>query len=169
MRIGCRPVAGRRRQLNWFEQRAENFARSKVGGWYYVNIAMRVDRVLLPLTGGRISASPGQPVCLLETVGAKSGEIRKTPLLFIPDGDRMVLIGSKAGAPKHPGWVHNMRANPRVKVLAPKRSGEYVAREAEGEERKRLWDEAVDFYAGYATYQERAGKRRIPVVVLERA
>jgi deazaflavin-dependent oxidoreductase (nitroreductase family) len=162
-------VAERRRQLNWLERRLENFARSKVGGWYFVNVAMRVDRVLLPLTSGRISASPGQPICLLETVGAKSGQLRKTPLLFIPDGERLVLIGSKAGAAKHPGWIHNMRANPRVKILAPRRTGEYLAREAEGEERERLWDKAVDFYAGYETYQGRAGKRRIPVVVLERA
>ena len=158
----------RQRRLNWLEQQLENFAKSKVGGWYYVNVAMRIDRVLLPMSGGRISASPGQPVCLLETVGAKSGQARKTPLLFIPDGKRVVLIGSKAGAARHPAWVHNLRANPRVKVLAPKRSGEYVAREAEGEERERLWDKAVDFYAGYATYQQRAGNRRIPVVVLER-
>ncbi len=159
----------RQRQLNWIEQRLENFAKSKPGGWYFVNVAMRVDRVLLPLSGGRVSSSPGQPICLLETVGAKSGEVRKTPLLFMPQGERMVLVGSKAGAPKHPAWIHNMRKNPRVKILAPKRTGEYVAREAEGEERARLWDKAVDFYAGYATYQERAGKRRIPVVVLERA
>ena len=159
----------RRRQLNWFEQRLEDFAKSKPGGWYFVNVAMRVDRVLLPLTGGRISSSPGQPICLLETIGAKSGEVRQTPLLFIPDGERVILIGSKAGAPKHPAWIHNMRANPRVKVLAPRRTGEYVAREAEGEERELLWDKAVDFYAGYQTYQERAGGRRIPVVVLERA
>ena len=157
----------RRRQLNWLEQQLENFARSKVGGWYYVNVAMRVDRVLLPLSGGRVSASPGQPVLLLETVGAKSGEVRKTPLLFIADGERIVLIGSKAGAPKHPAWVHNMRANPRVKVLAPERTGQYVAREAEGEERERLWElmnEVWPYYDEYATRTE----REIPVVVLER-
>jgi deazaflavin-dependent oxidoreductase (nitroreductase family) len=160
-------VPERRRQLNRFERALENFARSKPGGWYFVNVAMRVDRVLLPLTGGRVSSSPGQPICLLETVGAKSGQVRKTPLLFVPDGKRVVLIGSKAGAAKHPGWIHNMRANPRVKLLAPGRSGEYVAREAEGEERERLWNEAVDVYAGYETYRGRAGGRRIPVVVLE--
>jgi deazaflavin-dependent oxidoreductase (nitroreductase family) len=162
-------VPERRRQLNRFERALENFARSKAGGWYFLNVAMRVDRMLLPLTGGRVSSSPGQPICLLETVGAKSGQVRRTPLLFIPDGERVVLIGSKAGAAKHPGWIHNMRANARVKLLAPRRSGDYVAREAEGEERDRLWREAVDFYAGYDTYQGRAGNRRIPVVVLEPA
>ena len=162
-------MTARRRQLNRFERGLESFAKSKVGGWYFVNVAMRVDRVLLPLTGGRISSSPGQPICLLETVGAKTGQVRKTPLLFIPDGERVVLIGSKAGAAKHPGWIHNMRANPRVKILAPRRTGDYLAREAEGQERERLWDAAVDYYAGYETYQGRAGNRRIPVVVLEPA
>jgi deazaflavin-dependent oxidoreductase (nitroreductase family) len=129
---------------------------------------MRVDRVLLSLSAGRVSAAPGQQICLLETVGAKSGQVRKTPLLYLLDGDRLVLIGSKAGSPRHPAWVHNLRVNPRAKVLAPKRTGDYVAHEAEGEERERLWKEAVDYYAGYDTYQERAGNRRIPVVVLER-
>jgi len=160
-------VAERRRRLSWWERSLEDFARSRVGGWYFVNVAMRVDRVLLPLSRGRISTGVGQNVLLLETVGAKSGQARKTPLVYLKDGERLVLIGSKAGAPRHPAWVHNMRANPRVKVLAPGRSGEYVAHEAEGEERERLWARAVDYYAGYATYQERAGERRIPVVVLE--
>src|SRR5918912_266561 len=91
----------RERRLNWMERQLENFAKSKPGGWYFVNVAMRVDRVLLPMSGGRISASPGQTVCLLETVGAKSGEVRKTPLLYIPDGERVVLIGSKARAKRH--------------------------------------------------------------------
>ena len=159
----------RRRQLNPVQRRLEEFARSKVGGWYFVNVAMRVDRVLLPLTRGRISSAPGQQVLLLETVGAKSGERRRTPLVYVTDDDHIVLIASKAGAKRHPSWFHNLRANPRVKVLAPGRSGEYNAREAEGEERGRLWHEAVDYYAGYDTYQDRAGARRIPVVVLERA
>jgi deazaflavin-dependent oxidoreductase (nitroreductase family) len=160
-------VAARRRQLSRWERSLENFARSRIGGWYFVNVAMRVDRVLLPLSRGRLSTGVGQNVLLLETVGAKSGQVRKTPLVYLKDGERVVLIGSKAGAPRHPAWVHNLRANPHVKVLAPGRSGNYVAHEAEGEERARLWADAVDYYAGYATYQERAGERRIPVVVLE--
>ena len=159
----------RRRQLNRVERVLENFARTKVGGWYFVNVAMRVDRVLLPLTRGRISSAPNQQILLLETVGAKSGERRRTPLVYVTDNSHIVLIASKAGAKRHPGWFHNLRANPRVKVLAPGRSGEYNAREAEGEERERLWHEACDYYAGYDTYQDRAGSRRIPVVVLEPA
>jgi F420H(2)-dependent quinone reductase len=151
------------------ERGLENFARSKVGGWYFVNVAMRIDRRLLPMTGGRISSAPGTQVCLLESVGAKSGEVRKTPLVYLTDDDNVVLIGSKAGATKHPAWIHNLRANPRCKVLAPGRTGEYVAREAEGDERERLWAEAVDYYAGYETYQDRTGGRRIAVMLLEPA
>jgi deazaflavin-dependent oxidoreductase (nitroreductase family) len=162
-------MSDRRRRLNPIERRIEDFARSKAGGWYFLNVAMRVDRVLLPLTRGRISSAPGQQVLLLETVGAKSGERRRTPLVYVTDDSHIVLIASKAGAKRHPAWFHNLRANPRVKVLAPGRSGEYNAREAEGEERARLWREAVDYYAGYDTYQDRAGSRRIPVVVLEPA
>jgi deazaflavin-dependent oxidoreductase (nitroreductase family) len=160
----------RRRQLNAVERRAEDFARSKAGSWFYINVAMRVDRVLLPLSHGRFSISVGQQVGMLETVGAKSGEPRSIPLLFIRDGDRVILIASMGGAPRHPAWLHNIRANPRVRFLGPRgTTGDYVAREAEGEERARLWDEAVDYYAGYAEYKIRAGTREIPIVVLERA
>jgi deazaflavin-dependent oxidoreductase (nitroreductase family) len=160
----------RRRQLNPVERRLEDFVRSKPGSWFYINVAMRIDRVLLPLSGGRLSISVGQQVGLLETVGARSGQVRWTPLLFLRDGDNVVLIASMGGAPRHPAWLHNMRANPRVSFLGPGgASGDYVAREATGAERARLWDEAVDYYAGYDTYRVRAGEREIPIVVLERA
>jgi deazaflavin-dependent oxidoreductase (nitroreductase family) len=160
----------RRRKLSGIERLGERFARSKPGSWFYINVAMRVDRVLLPLSRGRVSISVGQQVGILESVGAKSGELRKTPLLFIRDGDHVVLIASMGGAPRHPSWLHNIRANPRVKFLGPGgATGDYIAREAQGDERGRLWDEAVDYYAGYATYKIRAGEREIPIVVLERA
>jgi F420H(2)-dependent quinone reductase len=159
----------RRRQISPVMRRLESFAQSKPGSWFYVNVAMRVDRVLLPVSGGRVSISVGQQVGMLETVGAKSGELRKTPLLFIRDANHVVLIASMGGAPRHPSWLHNIRANPRVKFLGPGgTTGEYVAREAEGDERAHLWAEAVDYYAGYATYKIRAGTREIPIVVLER-
>jgi deazaflavin-dependent oxidoreductase (nitroreductase family) len=160
----------RRRQLSPVMQRLEAFAQSKPGSWFFINIAMRVDRVLLPLSNGRLSISVGQQVGMLETVGAKSGEQRRIPLLFLRDGHHVVLIASMGGAPRHPSWLHNIRANPRVKFLGPGgTTGDYLAREAEGDERARLWDEAVDYYAGYAEYKIRAGKRQIPIVVLERA
>ena len=143
---------------------------SKPGSWFYVHVATPLDRVLLRRSRGRVHMTMGQQVGLLETVGAHSGERRQTPLLYLRDGERVVLIASKGGAPHHPSWLHNLRADPRVRFTAPDGlTGEYVAREAVGDERDRLWDEAVDYYAGYATYDERAGSRVIPVVVLERA
>jgi deazaflavin-dependent oxidoreductase (nitroreductase family) len=148
----------------------EKITASRAGAWYYDNVATPIDRVLLPLSRGRMSSTFGRPVGLLETVGARSGEIRRTPLLFLRDGDRVVLIASKGGSPKHPAWYWNLLRNPRVRFLGPGgTTGEYTARVAEGEERTRLWDEAVDLYDGYSTYAGRTGGRAIPVVVLERA
>ena len=109
----------------------------------------------------------GQQVGLLETIGAKSGERRSTPLLYLRDGNHVVLIASKGGSVKHPAWYWNLKANPQVRFLGPGGlTGDYVAREAEGDERSRLWAEAVDYYDGFASYQGRTDGRRIPVVVL---
>ena len=81
----------------------------------------------------------------------------------------MVLIASKGGNVKHPAWYWNLKANPQASFLGPGGlTGDYVAREAEGDERSRLWAEAVDYYDGFATYQGRTDGRRIPVVVLDR-
>lgn len=97
------------------------------------------------------------------------GQERRTPLTFLPDGDAIVLVASKAGSEKHPAWYHNLRANPEVRFLAKGRERAYRAHDAEGAERDRLWAAVNDLYAGYETYQGRTGGRRIPVVVLEPA
>jgi deazaflavin-dependent oxidoreductase (nitroreductase family) len=149
--------------------RLESVAASKAGSWWFLNVAMRIDQVLLPLTRGRISSAPGEAVLLLETVGAKSSERRRTPLQFVRDGDRVVLIASRGGDERNPAWFHNLRKHPRVNVIGPRISGPYDARVAAGEERERLWREAVRVYSGYGEYERRAGRRQIPVVVLERA
>jgi deazaflavin-dependent oxidoreductase (nitroreductase family) len=146
----------------------ERFASSKAGGWYFINVANKVDKHLVPATDGRVSTAIGQQVLVVETTGAKSGTRRRIPLVYVTDGDAIVLIASKGGAPKNPAWYHNLKAHPDVRVWAKGRSGGYRAREAEGEERDRLWAKAVDYYAGYDTYQGRTGGRRIPVMVLER-
>jgi deazaflavin-dependent oxidoreductase (nitroreductase family) len=160
----------RTRQLKWWERLLERVAASPAGGWFFVEIAHRVDSVLLKLTKGRFSIAVGQPVLLLTVKGAKSGVPRDTPLLYVADGDNLVVVASKAGSPHHPAWYHNVRANPTVDILAPRgRSGRYVGHEAMGEERARLWDEVNDLYAGYDVYHGRAGARLIPVMVFSRA
>lgn len=158
----------RRRQLKWWERWLERFAASPAGGWFFVELANRVDPFLLKRTRGRFSVAVGQPVLLLTVKGAKSGQPRETPLLYAVDGDNIVVVASKAGSPKHPAWYHNVCANPTVDILARGRSGRYVGHEAEGEERARLWEDVNDLYAGYDVYQQRAGERRIPVMVFTR-
>lgn len=128
-----------------------------------------VDRRLLPLTRGRVKVAMGQPILLLHTVGARSGEPRTTPLLYTPhDSGGYVVVASKAGAVHHPAWYHNLRAHPdAVAVEVNGRRTAVRARVAEGAERAELWALVNDNYTGYATYQGRAGDRVIPVVLLE--
>lgn len=156
--------------MSWVERQMEAFVKTRVGGWLAVNVANPIDARLLPLTNGRVGLFFGQPVGLLTTKGAKSGLERRTPLLYLDDGDQVVLVASKAGAARHPAWFHNLRANPGVSFLRRGgHTGDYLAREAEGAEREELWERVNDLYAGYDTYQGRAGSRRIPVVVLDPA
>jgi deazaflavin-dependent oxidoreductase (nitroreductase family) len=113
----------------------------------------------------------GDQLMLLTTVGARSGEERITPVMFHRDGDRYVVIASKGGAPDHPGWYHNLKANPVAKVEVGAETGtekfEVRAREAEGEERDRIYAERVAIAPGFGEY-ERNTSRRIPVMILER-
>jgi deazaflavin-dependent oxidoreductase (nitroreductase family) len=155
------------RSFGPLRKRVERFASSKPGAWYFINVANPIDKRLVPATNGRLSSAPGQQILVVETIGAKSGARRRIPLVYVTDGERIVLIASKGGAPKHPAWYHNLRAHPEVQVWAKRRSGRYRAREAEGEERERLWRLAAGYYRGYDTYQGRTGGRRIPVMVLE--
>jgi deazaflavin-dependent oxidoreductase (nitroreductase family) len=154
--------------MKWWERWQEAFARTKPGGWFAINIANPIDRRLLRWTGGRFGLFLGQPVGLLETLGARSGKPRTAPLLYREEDGRIVLIASKAGAERHPAWYHNLIAHPQVAFTGRDgRHARYRAREAEGAERETLWARANDLYAGYDDYQERAGGRRIPVIVLD--
>jgi len=156
--------------MSWLRDRIASIAASRPGSWFYLNLANPIDRRLLPATGGRISVSLGQPVLCLEVRGAKSGKVRRTPLLYTDVDGELVVIASATGRPKHPAWYHNLVANPRVKVYAPGgRSGQYEARTAGGEERERLWQAARRYYRGFDVYEQRTtGVREIPVVALSR-
>src|SRR4051794_28969660 len=112
---------------------------------------------------------PGLPaMLLLDHVGAKSGTKRTAPLLYIKDGDDLVIVASKGGYPKHPAWFHNLKANPDTTVQVGRERRKVHAREATEEERKRLWPKAIASYKGYREYQERSKGRTIPLVILER-
>lgn len=148
------------------EKALQAVAQTRFGGFLFIHVFPAIDRRLLPLTRGRLSTALGQPIVLLHTRGARTGEPRTAPLLATKLQDEVVLVASKAGAVRHPAWYHNLRADPDVEVTIDGRRRPMRARVAEGEERDRLWEIAVDSYSGYATYQRRAGDRLIPVVVL---
>jgi deazaflavin-dependent oxidoreductase (nitroreductase family) len=161
-------VSTRQRQLSWWDRRAEAFAQTSFGGWFAVTIANPIDRRLLKLSRGRVGIFLGQPVGLLETTGARSGQVRETPLLYVDDGPRVILVASNAGSTRHPAWFHNLRANPRVGFLRRGgHAGTYTARVAANAERDQLWARVNDLYTGYETYQGRTAGRQIPVVVLD--
>ena len=154
---------------NPWQRAMRRAAASKFGGWMALNVANKVDPYLMRASRGLIKLPSGTPTVLLTHTGAKSGLTRTTPLVYFTDADNVVLIASQTGKPKHPAWYHNLMANPVVEIWAGGRGGTYRAREAEGEERERLWRQAATLYPGYDDYQRRAdgAGRRIPVVVCE--
>jgi deazaflavin-dependent oxidoreductase (nitroreductase family) len=108
------------------------------------------------------------PVFLLTTTGRKSGRAIVTPIFYFRTGSGFCVIGSKGGAPEHPLWFLNLQAKPDATVRVNGQIVPVRARVAQGEERDRLWKVAATAYPPYDEYQARAGKRQIPVVVLDR-
>ena len=120
-------------------------------------------------TQGTTLRETGLPVIIVTNVGNKTGGIRKTPLMRVKDGDSYVLVGSRGGAPKHPEWVYNLRANGGVEVRDLTEVYNMQVREVEDEtERERLWALAVEAFPPYAEYQTRT-ERKIPVFLAEPA
>jgi|SRR6185437_9631717 len=109
----------------------------------------------------------GRPLLLLTTTGARTGQRRTTPIMYVPDSDRLIVIASNAGAPRHPDWYHNLVAHPDVTVEVGKETFDATAVVAEGSERNRLWIRIVESYPFFTDHQAKAG-RQIPLVVLER-
>jgi deazaflavin-dependent oxidoreductase (nitroreductase family) len=109
----------------------------------------------------------GAPVLLLTSTGARSGEQRTTPVVYLRDGDRMVIFASKGGAPTNPAWYHNLRANPAATVEVGNETTGVNAVVTEGEERERLFDRQAELFPQFADYARKT-TREIPVVALER-
>jgi deazaflavin-dependent oxidoreductase (nitroreductase family) len=129
---------------------------------------LTVHQWLYEQSDGRIGASlGGRPMLLLRTVGRRSGQPRTSALLYVRDGDAYVVIASKGGAPQHPGWFHNLTAEPNVEIQVGRERMAVHARIAKGDERSRLWARADEINQGqYTVYQSRTS-REIPVVVLD--
>ncbi|MFB7734005.1 nitroreductase family deazaflavin-dependent oxidoreductase [Streptomyces sp. NPDC056112] len=119
-------------------------------------------------TKGTTLLDTGLPVILLTTVGARSGRIRKTPLMRVEHEGRYAVVASQGGAPKHPFWYFNLKADPRVELQDGPAKQDMTAREVTGTEKTRWWERAVAAFPPYAEYQEKT-LREIPVFVLEPA
>src|ERR1700694_4721903 len=109
----------------------------------------------------------GRPLLLLTTTGAKSGQRRTTPMMYVPDGDRLMVIASNVGATTHPAWYHNLVAHPQVIVEVGAETFDATAIVTTGEERHRLWTRIVESYPFFTEHQAKT-TRQIPVIVLER-
>ncbi|MGP2437820.1 nitroreductase family deazaflavin-dependent oxidoreductase [Streptomyces sp. JW3] len=119
-------------------------------------------------TEGTTLRDTGLPVILLTTKGAKSGKLRKTPLMRVEHDGRYAVVASLGGAPKHPVWYFNIKADPHVELQDGPVKREFTAREITGAEKAEWWERAVAAFPDYADYQRKTD-REIPVFVLEPA
>lgn len=108
----------------------------------------------------------GRPVIVLTSVGAKTGKLRKTALMRVEHDGAYAVVASKGGAPSHPVWYYNLKANPHVELQDGATRRDYLAREVTGDEKRIWWDRALETWPDYGNYQTRT-ERQIPVFVLE--
>jgi deazaflavin-dependent oxidoreductase (nitroreductase family) len=134
-------------------------------GWMSRSVGWKLDPVLLRLTGGRFGFGFLLPTALLETRGARTGQPRRNGVIYFHDGAAVVIVASKLGLPQHPGWYHNLRRHPDVRLGGQRFRAEVVE---DLEERARLWQLADRVFPAYANYRDRAAEagRRIPLVRL---
>jgi len=131
-----------------------------------VKLMSKANTWIFRASGGRVGAKflRGAPVCLVTTTGRKTGEPRVAPLLYLADGENVVLVASKGGMSHHPLWYRNMQANPAVEVEIGTEKRPMTARTASDAEKKALWPRLVAMYPDYDDYQART-TRDIPVVI----
>jgi deazaflavin-dependent oxidoreductase (nitroreductase family) len=141
------------------------FLGTRPAAWLSRTVVWKLDPHLMRLTGGRLGMGLIVPTALLETRGARSGRTRRNGVIYFHDGERITIVASKLGAPEHPSWFHNARANPDVLLGGLPFRAELVEDEAE---RARVWALADRVFPPYAAYRERAAKagRTIPIFQL---
>jgi deazaflavin-dependent oxidoreductase (nitroreductase family) len=141
------------------------FLGTRMAGWLSRKVGWKVDPLLMRLTGGRLGVGLLLPTALLETRGARTGRLRRNVVIYFHDGERVTIMASKLGAPEHPSWFHNVRANPDVTFGGKPFRAEVVDDDSA---RARLWELADLVFPAYATYRERAAGagRTIPILQL---
>jgi len=153
---------------NWFRRLLRRSAATPAGSWFYARTLHHIDRAVYRLSRGRVTFSSwaaGLPVVMLTTTGAKSGIRRTVPVLGIREGDDVVVVASNYGQRHAPAWYHNLRARPRATIALDGVTREVEPVELRGEDYERYARQARDIYAGFESYQQRAG-REIPIIRL---
>jgi deazaflavin-dependent oxidoreductase (nitroreductase family) len=153
----------RRRGLLW--RASASLSATRLARLFSRKVVWKVDPYLLRASRGRLGMGGLLPTALLETTGAKSGTPRRNAVIYFHDGSLVTIVASKAGAPEHPAWFHNLLAHPDVKFGGIPMRATVVEDEAE---RQRIWKLADRVFAPYATYRREAAaaNRTIPIVQL---
>lgn len=136
---------------------------SSVGYQFLTHLAPRIDKALIPRTGGHLSSAGFDAVGLVTTTGAKSGQPRTQPLALIDDADGLLAVGSNYGRPSHPSWSTNLLAHPECTVEFKSAPAQYQAELLTGVERAAAWATATDYYAGYESYRTACAPREIRI------
>ncbi|MEM8705028.1 MAG: nitroreductase family deazaflavin-dependent oxidoreductase [Actinomycetota bacterium] len=155
---------------NPFHRAMRSAAGSKPGAVFFSKTIQPIDGAVQKLSGRRTTASEllaGLPVVYLTTVGRKSGQSRRTPLIAVPIGDDLALLGTNFGGKRTPGWVFNLEADPNVTVGYGTTEINVVARHATDDEFEAVFAAGGSIYGGYTKYRERVDGRAIRVFILE--
>jgi deazaflavin-dependent oxidoreductase (nitroreductase family) len=153
------------RRRSVFSRALAWFSATRLGRFISAKVMWKLDPFLLHATRGRLGLALGLPTALLETRGARSGAVRRNVVIYFHDGDNVTIVASKAGSEKHPGWYHNLVANPDITFGGNPMRATVVS---DGAERERLWTLADRVFAPYAKYRQETAKvgRTIPIVQL---
>ena len=149
-----------------------SLAGSKPGARFFSKTIQPIDGVVQKLSGGKQTATEllaGLPVVYITTTGRKSGQPRRTPLIAVPIGDDLALLGTNFGGKRTPGWVYNLEAEPKAKVGYATTEIDVVARPATDDEFEAVFAAGGSIYGGYTKYRSRVEGRDIRVFVLETA
>jgi deazaflavin-dependent oxidoreductase (nitroreductase family) len=169
--MGSASALGYRHRRAIVAQRAvQAVGASRPGAWAFARILPPIDRMVDRISHGRHSAPAllaGLPVLMVTTTGRHSGQPRTTPLIALPVGDDLALLGTNFGGPSTPAWVLNLEADPRATVTFRDRVVDAVARPATADEREAVWAAGTDVYPGYAEYRSRVRDREVRIFVLE--
>src|SRR5262245_39506405 len=143
------------RRRGWFSRAYAAISNTRIGRLISSKVVWKLDPYVLRVTRGHLGLGLMLPTAVLETRGAKTGARRRNAVIYFHDGDTVTIVASRQGDPRHPGWFHNLVANPDVTLAGIPMRATVVTDKAE---RQRLWALADAVFAPYATYRRRAAE-----------